>query len=615
MKRYPMYLATGIVVALIAASCGGGGGGGPASTGPPAEIKAGGTFELATAADVQSGWDPAKEYEVIAWEIYRSGLTRTLYSYSGEGAAADTLPLPDLAVDKPEVSADGLTYTVKIKPGIHFGPPFQDREITAADFITAFGRVSSDEGSTGGYPFYFSPIEGFDAANGDPSKITGITSDDPHSLTFKLTAPTPDFQYRLTMPATAPVPAEAAKGHIKDYGRYLVSTGPYMWKGSEALDFSVPAKDQKPVAGYQPNRAWILVRNPTWVKERATDSLRPAYADGFNIAVGGTDEDLANKVDAGDIDFVYGSTPPTTQLQKYLTDPALKDRVHSDPTGAIRYLSMNVAIPPFDDIHVRRAVNYVVDKDGLRRARGGDLVGELAGHYIPDILTGDLNKGLDPYATPNGQGDVQKAMDEMKQAPQYDTNGDGVCDVSACDKILTITDKNFPYPDQNAILIDDLAKIGLKLDVRSGDRYTFMYAKCQDPAAHAAFCPSPGWGFDYAEAGTYGEPLFSSVGIGSSDYSLLGASAAALKKDGYSVTSVPSVDDKVKGCSPIPIGKERVACWAALDKYLVEEVVPWVVWLFDNNVTVIGPRVVNYTFDASAGIESLDHLAIQGGGA
>lgn len=620
MRTIWKYVAIVAVLGLLAAACGGGeedGGGSqtPAASGSGAgEIPTGGTMELATPSDVQNAWDPAKSYEAIAFEVFRCCLMRNLYSFTGLGGPEDTLPVPDLAVGPPEVSVDGLTYTVKIQQGIHYSPPFQDREIVADDFITAFGRMSSDVGSQGGYPFYFSVIKGFDDADGDPKKITGISAPDPYTLVFELTQPAPDFLYRLTMPATGPVPAEAAEGHLRDYGRFYVSSGPYMWEGSENLDFSVPADEQKPVSGYEPNQAWILVRNPTWVAERDTDPLRPAYVDGFNFALGGALEDLANKVDAGEIDMIYGSTPPTTQLQKYLTDPALKPQVHADPSGAVRYLSMNVAQPPFDDIHVRRAVNYVVDKDGLRRARGGDLVGELAGHYIPDMLTGGLNAGLDPYPTPNGQGDVAKAQEEMKLS-KYDSDGDGVCDDPVCDAVLTVTDKVSPYPEQNAILTDNLAQIGLKLDIRTGDRYTFMYPKCQDPTAKVAFCPSPSWGFDYADAGTYGEPLFASVGITSSNYSNLGATPDQLKEWGYSVPEVPSVDDMVAECSPMPIGDERTACWADLDKYLVEEVVPWVIWLYDNTVRIAGARITNYTFDASAGLESLDHMALVGGGA
>ena len=236
VKRYWKLVALLAVVVVIGAACGGGkapGGTTSSGTESPGGIPTGGILKMATAADVQSGWDPAKEYEVIAWEIYRCCLLRTLYSFSGD---ADTFPKPDLAADMPEVSVDGLTYTVKIKPGIHYAPPFADREITAEDFITAFGRVSSDEGSQGGYPFYFSVIKGFDDADGDPSKITGISAPDPHTLVFELTQLTADFPYRLTMAATAPVPAEAAEGHIKDYGRC-----------SRHLTADVPRTHERPI--------------------------------------------------------------------------------------------------------------------------------------------------------------------------------------------------------------------------------------------------------------------------------------------------------------------------------------------------------------------------------
>jgi len=573
-------------------------------------------MNLATPADISGGWDPAKEYEAIAFEFYRCCLTRTLLSYKGIAGAPGNVPAPDLAAGPPTVSQDQLTWTFKIKPGIHYGPPFQTTEITAQDFITALGRLSSAEGSAGGYPFYFSVIKGFDAAKGDPTKITGLSAPDPHTLQVQLTQPAGDLPFRFTLPATAPIPAAAAKGHIKDYGRFLVSTGPYMFEGEQNLNFKDSPSSQKPVAGYQPNRSWIFVRNPTWVKERSTDSLRgtnDAFADRIEVSIGGQDTDLANKVDAGQLDFVYGGVPPAEQIQKYSADPNLKDQVHSDFSDAFRYLSMNLAIPPFDDIHVRKAVNFIVDKDGLRRARGGPLFGDLAGHIVPDTLEADQLKSFDPYASPNGAGDLTKAKNEMKQS-KYDTNKDGICDAPECKDILAITDNAPPYPDQNALLQANLTKIGLTLNVKSGDRYTFMYAKCQDPKAQAAFCPSPGWGKDYADASTFGEPLFSSVGIGSSNYSLVGASSSLLKSDGYKVTTVPSVDSKVSQCSG-ETGDQRVTCWANLDKFLMTDVVPIVPWLFDKTVNVLSTRVLNYTYDQSAGEISIDHLALAGGGA
>jgi len=619
VKRYSKLLATVAVLGLVAAACGGGGGSSGTTTGggggstPPATSGGaqptqpqGGTLKIAAPADIAGGWDPAKEYEALAFEFYRCCLTRTMMSFDGTAGTEGNVPHPDLAAEEPTQSSDGLTWTFNIKPGLNYAPPFQDKEIVAADFITALERLSSDEGSAGGYPFYFSIIKGFDDANGKTGAISGLSAPDDQTLKVQLTQPAGDLAFRFTLPATAPVPAEAAKGHIKDYGRFLVASGPYMFDGADQLDFTKPPGDQKPVSGYQPNRAWLLVRNPSY--DHSTDTLRQANVDEIQVQIGGEANDLANKVDAGEIDFDIGDVPPPQQIQKYQADPNLQDQIHSNISDAIRYISMNLAEPPFDDIHVRKAVNYVVDKDGLRRARGGPLFGDIATHLILDDLEGNALKDFDPYATPNSRGDVAKAKAEMKQS-KYDSNQDGVCDASACDGFLMITDEAPPYPEQNALLEENLGKIGLKPDVRSGDRYTFMYAKCQDPATHSAFCPSPGWGKDYADASTFGEPLFESAAIGSSNYALLGASSALLKKNHYTTTSVPSADDKIKACGA-KTGDQRVSCWADLDKYLMTQVVPWVPWLNDKDVDVIGERVLNYTFDQSAGLISVDHLAL-----
>jgi hypothetical protein len=58
------------------------------------------------------------------------------------------------------------------------------------------------------------------------------------------------------------------------------------------------------------------------------------------------------------------------------------------------------------------------------------------------------------------------------------------------------------------------------------------------------------------------------------------------------------------------VGDERTTCWAELDKMLMEEIVPWVPYLFDNNVDVISARINNYSFDQFAGIAAWDQLAI-----
>jgi hypothetical protein len=149
------------------------------------------------------------------------------------------------------------------------------------------------------------------------------------------------------------------------------------------------------------------------------------------------------------------------------------------------------------------------------------------------------------------------------------------------------------------------------LDVKQFERTT-MYAKCNDPGEHVAFCLAPAWGKDYPDATTFAEPLFGSASLGPDaccNYSLVGAPPEFLQKYDYTVTSVPSADAQIDECEPL-VGDERLQCWAEFDQYLMNEVVPWVPYLLDNDVDVTSSRVVNHIFDQSVGLVALDHIAL-----
>ncbi|HET9310723.1 MAG TPA: ABC transporter substrate-binding protein [Actinomycetota bacterium] len=610
------------VLGLVAAACGGDDDPGQdeETTGAPAENLSGGTLTMAQLADVVSGFDPQKEYYSVTWEYYRCCLLRTLMSYEGvptEDGGAEIHP--DLAAAEPEVSEDQLTWTFTIKPGINYAPPFDDVAITANDFVTALKRTANPKANVGGYSFYYSVIEGFDDyANGDADEISGAVAVDDTTLELTLTEPTGDLGYRFAMATTAPIPpldgAEfgAAQGHDKTYGRFLVASGPYMFEGSEAMDFSVPVKDQAEVAGYVPGRSIVLVRNPSY--DPSTDGLRPAYPDRIEVTIGGDNDDLYNQVAAGEIDFVVDGAVPPDKIREYQTTPDLQDRMNVYPSDAMRYVSFNLAMPPFDDVHVRKAINWAFDKQGFRQQRGGETTGELAGHIFVNSLQNNLLADYDPYATPNGSGDIEAAQEEMAQS-KYDSDGDGVCDDPVCEDILTVTDREDPYPKQSALMQQFLEPLGITLDVKQLERGV-MYTRCNDMNSQTALCAGPGWGKDYADGYTFGGPMFDSSGLWPSccNYQGMGASADQLREWGYDVSEVPSIDDQVDECSAAT-GNERFQCWADFDSQLMEDIVPMVPYLFDNSVDIISANVTNYSFDQFAGLADFGAMAVSGGDA
>lgn len=626
-----MVASTRLVVCALAlvliGSCTGGDGE-PSPTPKAPRLRPGGTLRVAfptiPASTLTTGvaLDPQRDYFFDSWAVFRCCLLRTLLSHNGRSTEEGGAELrPDLASALPEVSADALTWTFRIKPGVHYGPPFQDTEIVAADFVRALEREADPEveAATLGYAFYYSAIEGFDDfAAGKADSIAGLEVPDPHTLVVHLVEPAGDLGNRFSMPATAPIPEGAAGGHEKDYGRFLVSSGPYMLEGSEQLDFSAAAEAQEPASGYTPAKSITLVRNPSW--RRSADALRPAYPDRIEVSLGGTIEEWAPKVDAGTIDMQLFPGPPLQappdQIQAYQEDPERRDQLFVNTRDFIRYIPINVAVPPFDDVHVRRALNYAIDKAALRDLRGGEVAGEIAGHIALNSLENNLLVDYDPYATEGSRGDLTKAKDEMRQST-YDRNQDGMCDVPACRDIYTPTFPStpvipIPWDKLARSIRSDLAAIGIELDVQVKEDLAQAQSEPLDPTRRVPISIGLAWGKDYLNASNFFEPLFAQASLGNGNASLVGASPDQLREWGYEVESVPSIDAKITQCKAA-VGVAQFQCWAEADQFLMETVVPWVPYIEESRIVIVSDRVASYSFDQFSNMPAFDRIALKAG--
>ncbi len=609
----------GLALALVAAACGGTSPG-PSASSPTAsgQPTRGGVLRTAISSfGFTGGFDPTDEYLGLAWDFY-GAMLRNLVSYKHIGGAAGNALYPDLATSMPEISPDGLTYTFHLKSGIKFGPPV-NREITSQDIAYAFERIN-DKNAGAEYGFYYDGvIKGMTGQVNGIKPVSGIETPDATTIIFHLTQPTGDFLYRLAMPATAPIPVEVAKCFPTGggYGRFVISSGPYMIQGSQDLSLSQSCSQmvKNPISGFDPTKQLILVRNPNYAQ--STDNLRSNYVNAIDIQVDANVSDIFNKVAAGTLDSSLADPPPTTTLTQYLTNPSKKPYLHSDSGDRTWYITMNLLTPPFDDVHVREAVNFIIDKAALQQAWGGPVFGQIATHIMPPIMLNNaLTSSYDPYKTPGETGSLALAQAQMKLS-KYDPKHDGKCDIaSACTNIVMINRNYAPWSTMEPIVVQDLAKIGIQVvprELETGAAYqTIDTTKNNIPIALNA-----GWGKDYADPFTFAQPLFGSaalIPVGNTNYSMVGVTSAIIKKQGLGVTipkglSVPSVDSLINQCEG-QAGATRQQCWVNFDEYVMTKVVPWVPYLWATNLTITAPSLTKWVFDQFSGYISLTQVAV-----
>jgi len=609
--------AAGAII-LVASACTLGGDNAQKPPIGAAEPPRGGTLSLSIAPGRLSELDPASYTGFTPFEVFRCCLLRTLFSYNGrpyEGGGS--VARPDLAADAGSISDDGLVWTFRLKPGIGFAPPFQHTEIVAGDVIRAIERSVHPERSPAGYAFYFSVIQGVDDFTaGAANIISGLEAPDDYTLIVRLSEPVGDLPYRLSLPGTAPIPEGVPDGHAADYVRFLVASGPYMIEGSQDLDFSLRPNQQEPVSGFVPGEHISLVRNPSW--EPSTDGLRPAYVDRIEFAFEserfGGDAMLgetARSVDRGDLDLtMYGLNDEW--LQRYQDDPDRRIRLFVNVGNALIYMPINLAVPPLDDVHVRRAMSLAIDETRLVDLVWGGQVAARRGalHLVPDGLEEGLLAEYSPTWASGPGDDLAKARAEMRRS-RYDHDGDGRCDGRACVDVPAFTVDYLPGAPR--LVTQALAHIGVEV------RFSVV-----NPSAifgggivthHAALgLADLAWSTDYPNGSSFIVPLFGREGLPPAccNDSLLGASPTQLKGWGYEVRNIPSVEDRIDRCLA-QVGRSELECWADLDLHLMEDVLPLIPLGFLQSHFIVSERVVNYSFDQAFAFPALDRLALAPG--
>lgn len=381
------------------------------------------------------------------------GLTRS-------GSDGDTEP----AMAKSwSASNNNLTWTFDLRED---GRWSDGTPVTAHDFVYGWQRaVDPEVGSN--YAYY---IESAGVANAgeiitgekDPQDL-GVRALDDFTLEVSLDQPItylPDMTVHYTM---FPAPRQAIEAHGEDWTRpgKMVSNGAYQldtWYLGEKL---------------------VVARNPEYREDKQTILDRVVY-----VPIESSSAEL-QRYASGELHMT--STVPVSQMTRLKKERP--DELVMVPSIATYMYMFNVNREPFDDVRVRRALTYAIDRNLIVNyiTRGG----QMPAFSLTPAYVSDFDFRQPEYATWTQPERDQAAREELAKAGYHEDNPLEF-------ELLYNTDESHKAL---AIVVSQMwkEKLGAKVTISNLEWKTFLSEKQAGNYEMARF----GWKGDYNEASTF----------------------------------------------------------------------------------------------------------------
>ena len=472
--------------------------------------RAGGTFVFAAGSNIHT-LDPHFAYDTLSTAACRL-LYDGLLDYDYEGKM-----IPSLAAKLPVVSDDGRIFRFELRDGIKF---HNGREITADDISWSLHRLLSERIGSPGYPF-FKSIEGAAAYHaGEADRVEGIIIIDDKTLEFRLDEADQTFLNALAMPFAYPIPREhvepleAAEG-VDAVGRHPVGAGPFAfdrWERGVQVEF-----------------------------RRFDDYWAPAARPERMVFLENISGDVASaRFRNGDLDIIYRPNK-VNRLFLRSADAWAPYRAEA-PSPAVFALGLNCELPPFDNVHVRRAVAFALDRSKMERLNPGEVV--AASQVLPPMLA-----PYDPDLPTRQVFDLDRAKEEMRLAGFPD----------GLEEPVTVWVRGEGDIRLAQLFQQELKAIGIEIELKQVTFATYLRETGKPRVAQAAFT---GWHQDFPDPSNFMDILFHSRSIHPQN------------SENRSFYRNPKLDDILDRARPETNRKKRLALYAEANAILAKDA-PW----------------------------------------
>lgn len=294
----------------------------------------------------------------------------------------ETMEFEPYLAESWETSDDGKVWTFKLREGITF---HDGSELTANDFVNTYERAQ----------------ETSFVASGNLNELETAEAEDDYTLVLTLKEPfAPLLQYLSDPGWLQPLPTGAIE-EDKDLSRELIGVGP--WKFEE----------------WDNGQSILLSKfeDYNWAPEFFKNNDGPVYADELEYKFIGETQTMLAALDSGSIDIA--ANVPANQIQQYLDndDYYVLERPRN---GLGLFIEFNLENPTFEQIEIREAINYAIDKESLLKAVL-DGQGEVSYGALPSSFFG-YDENVDEYGY---HYDVEKAK-ELIESVGYTEGSDGI---------------------------------------------------------------------------------------------------------------------------------------------------------------------------------------------
>ena len=370
--------------------------------------------------------------------------------YQGLFGFDKDMKLVNVLAESYQAAKDGLSYTIKLRKGVKF----QDGTDFNAEAVKVnFDRVTNPENKLKRYSLY--------------KNIARTEVLDPYTVRITLAEPFSAFINTLAHPSAVMISPAALKTYgSKGIALAPVGTGPFQFVEWKQTDYMKVEKFD----GYW-KKGYPKVDTITW-KPVVDNNTRSAM------------------MQTGEAAFAF----PLPYEQADLLKGKSTVEVVAAPSIIQRYISMNTQQKPFDNVKVRQAINYAINKQALVKVA-------FSGYAIP--AEGVVPKGVE-YAVKLGPWpyDPAKARELLKEAGY--PNGFETTLWSAYN--YTTAQKVIQFVQQQ------LAQVGIKAQVlalEAGQRVERVES-AQDPATAPVRMYYVGWSSSTGEADWALRPLLAS---------------------------------------------------------------------------------------------------------